>query len=93
TLLYRARSTEELALSEELEAVAAARGARLVYVLNAPDGSRARITAQRLRAIVPDVDRHDVYLCGPRGLSLAAYDALREAGVPASRIHHESFEL
>ncbi|MGW2177667.1 ferredoxin reductase family protein [Streptomyces sp. NPDC001732] len=93
TLLYRARTAEELALRGELEAVAAARGARLVYVLNAPDGTRAPITADRLRALLPDIDRHDVYLCGPRGLSLAAYDALREAGVPASRIHHESFEL
>ncbi|MEV7218335.1 ferredoxin reductase family protein [Streptomyces sp. NPDC093681] len=93
TLLYRARTPQELALSGELEAVAAARGARLVYVLNDPDGSRVRITAERLRAIVPDVDRHDVYLCGPRGLSLAVYDALRDAGVSASRIHHESFEL
>ena len=93
TLLYRARTARELALRGELEAVAAARGARLVYVLNGPDGTRARITADRLRELVPDVDRHDVYLCGPRGLSLAAYDALREAGVPVSRIHHESFEL
>ncbi|MFF0677532.1 ferric reductase-like transmembrane domain-containing protein [Streptomyces tendae] len=93
TLLYRARTPQELALSGELEAVAAARGARLVYALNNPDGSRVRITAERLRAIVPDIDRHDVYLCGPRGLSLAVYDALRDAGVPASRIHHESFEL
>ncbi|MGQ5593227.1 ferredoxin reductase family protein [Streptomyces sp. ESR1.13] len=93
TLLYRARTPEELALSEELEAIAAARGARLVYVLNDPDGSRARITADRLRATVPDVERHDVYLCGPRGLSLAVYDALRDAGVPTVRIHHESFEL
>ncbi|WP_328918243.1 ferredoxin reductase family protein [Streptomyces jietaisiensis] len=93
TLLYRARTPEELALRGELEAIAARRGARLVYVLNGRDGTRARITADRLRAVLPDIDRHDVYLCGPRGLSLAAYDALRDAGVPTSRIHHESFEL
>ncbi|MFF2651566.1 ferric reductase-like transmembrane domain-containing protein [Streptomyces sp. NPDC058045] len=93
TLLYRARTAEELALRGELEAIAAARGAHLVYVLNEPDGSRAEVTAERLRALLPDVDRHDVFLCGPPGLSLAAYDALRDAGVPASRIHHESFEL
>jgi ferredoxin-NADP reductase len=93
TLLYRARTPEELALRGELEHIAARRGARLVYVLNGRDGARARITADRLRAVLPDIERHDVYLCGPRGLSLAAYDALRDAGVPASRIHHESFEL
>ncbi|MET8471974.1 ferredoxin reductase family protein [Streptomyces sp. NPDC006422] len=93
TLLYRARTAEELALRGELEAIAERRGARLVYALNGPDGARAPITADRLRALLPDLARHDVYLCGPPGMALAAYDALRAAGVPAGRIHHESFEL
>ncbi|MGQ4360359.1 hypothetical protein ACN6LD_000901 [Streptomyces sp. SAS_272] len=41
----------------------------------------------------PDLDAHDVYLCGPRGFTQDLYEALRAAGVPAHRIHHESFEL
>ncbi|MER6095979.1 ferredoxin reductase family protein [Streptomyces sp. NPDC001728] len=93
TLLYRARTEDELVLRDELEAIAAGREARLVYALNTPDGRRAQFTADRLRALLPDIERHDVYLCGPPGLSQTAYDALRDAGVPASRIHHESFEL
>ncbi|QNS02300.1 ferredoxin reductase family protein [Streptomyces xanthii] len=93
TLLYRARTPDELALRGELEAIAARRQARLVYALNTPEGRRAPITADGLRALLPDIERHDVYLCGPPGLAQAAYDALRTAGVPASRIHHESFEL
>ncbi|MFD8568111.1 ferric reductase-like transmembrane domain-containing protein [Streptomyces sp. NPDC059639] len=93
TLLYRARSAEELALRRELEAIADRRGARLLYALNAPDGTRTPLTADRLRATLPDIAEHDVFLCGPRLLSVAAYDALRAAGVPASRIHHESFEF
>ncbi|MEU6659355.1 ferric reductase-like transmembrane domain-containing protein [Streptomyces sp. NPDC046821] len=93
TLLYRARTAEELALRGELESIAAGRGARLVYALNDADGSRTDITADGLRRMLPDIASHDVYLCGPPGLALAAYDALREAGVPASRVHHESFEL
>ncbi|MCX3062509.1 ferredoxin reductase family protein [Streptomyces beihaiensis] len=93
TLLYRARTADELALRHELEALAARRGARLLYALNAPDGTRVEITAARLRATLPDIAEHDVFLCGPPGLSLAAYDALREAGVPSSRIHYESFDM
>ncbi|MBO1331702.1 ferric reductase-like transmembrane domain-containing protein [Streptomyces sp. VRA16 Mangrove soil] len=93
TLLYRARTTEELTLRHELEAIADRRGARLLYALNGPDGARTPITADRLRATLPDIAQHDVYLCGPHPLSVAAYDALREAGVPASRIHYESFEF
>ncbi|MDX6331713.1 MAG: hypothetical protein QOI83_4096, partial [Streptomycetaceae bacterium] len=93
TLLYRARTSEDLALRGELESIAAARGARLYYAVNAPDGTRSPITAAGLREVLPDIDRHDVYLCGPPGMAESSYDALRAAGVPASRIHHESFEL
>ncbi|WP_223280963.1 ferredoxin reductase family protein [Streptomyces antnestii] len=93
TLLYRARTAEELALRGELESIAAGRGARLVYVLNDADGTRPDVTADGLRRMLPDIASHDVYLCGPHGLALASYDALREAGVPASRVHYESFEL
>ncbi|CAG6395996.1 ferredoxin reductase family protein [Streptomyces cocklensis] len=93
TLIYRARSAEDLALRGELEAIARSRGARLHYLLNQADGRSPRLTAEMLRASVPDVAGHDVYLCGPPGMAAASYEALRSAGVPARHIHHESFEL
>ncbi|MFD5758768.1 hypothetical protein ACFWIZ_27100, partial [Streptomyces sp. NPDC127044] len=34
-----------------------------------------------------------VYLCGPPAMARDLYGALRAAGVPDRRIHHESFEL
>ncbi|MGP3980308.1 ferredoxin reductase family protein [Streptomyces sp. KR80] len=93
TLLYRAHSQEDLALWRELEAIARARGARLLYAVNGPDGARPEISAETLGRMLPDIGRHDVYLCGPPGLAEESYTALREAGVPARRIHHESFAL
>jgi ferredoxin-NADP reductase len=93
TLLYRARSAEDLALRGELETIATSRRAQLGYLTNDPDGSRPPITGQTLLRRVPDLAKHDVYLCGPAGMMDASYAALREAGVPARRIHHESFEL
>jgi predicted ferric reductase len=93
TLLYRARTAEDLALRDELEAIADARGAQLLYAVNSPDGRRPAITAKKLRKILPDIAHHDVYLCGPPGLAEESYTALREAGVPDRRIHHESFEF
>jgi len=93
TLLYRARTVEDLALGGELEALARWRGARVHYLLNGPEGQRPRITAESLRAAVPDLAAHDVYLCGPHGLARELYGELRAAGVPDRRIHHESFEL
>ncbi|MFF7750366.1 ferric reductase-like transmembrane domain-containing protein [Streptomyces sp. NPDC007971] len=92
-LLYRAHSAQDLALGGELEAIARWRGAQVRYVLNGPRGERPRITAESLRAAFPGLAGHDVYLCGPHGFAQDVYAALREAGVPDRRIHHESFEL
>ncbi|MFF4834488.1 ferric reductase-like transmembrane domain-containing protein [Streptomyces sp. NPDC001315] len=93
TLLYRARTAEDLALGGELEAVARWRGARVLYALNGPHGERPDLTADALRATVPDLSGHDVFICGPHGFAQDLYGALRAAGVPDRRIHHESFEL
>ncbi|WP_327666721.1 ferredoxin reductase family protein [Streptomyces sp. NBC_00485] len=93
TLLYRARTAEDLALGGELEAIARWRGARVLYALNGADGRRPSLTAQSLCATFPDLAAHDVYLCGPHGFARDLYEALRTAGVPDRRIHHESFEL
>jgi ferredoxin-NADP reductase/DMSO/TMAO reductase YedYZ heme-binding membrane subunit len=93
TLLYRASTAEDLALGAELEAIARWRGARVLYAVNGADGTRPRFTAETLRASVPDLAGHDVYLCGPPAMARDLYGALRVAGVPDRRIHHESFEL
>ncbi|MCC9153254.1 ferredoxin reductase family protein [Streptomyces parvulus] len=93
TLLYRANSTQELALWDELAGIAEERGARLMYAVNSPDGARPDISAETLSRKIPEVERHDVFLCGPPGFAQSVYEALRGAGVPARRIHHESFEM
>ncbi|MFE2963291.1 ferric reductase-like transmembrane domain-containing protein [Streptomyces sp. NPDC059340] len=93
TLLYRASTAEDLALGAELEAIAQWRGARVLYAVNGTDGTRPRFTADSLREAVPDLTGHDIYLCGPPAMARDLYGALRAAGVPDRRIHHESFEL
>ncbi|MGW3107319.1 ferredoxin reductase family protein [Streptomyces sp. NPDC001100] len=93
TLLYRARTAEDLALGGELEAIAQWRGAKVLYALNGPRGQRPVLGAAALREAVPDLAGHDVYICGPHAFAQELYGALRAAGVPDRRIHHESFEL
>ncbi|MBV2355884.1 ferredoxin reductase family protein [Streptomyces sp. J2-1] len=93
TLLYRANTTQDLALWSELAAIATERGARLMYAVNSPEGERPDISAENLRRKVPDIERHDVFLCGPPGFAQSVFEALRDAGVPARRIHQESFEM
>ncbi|WP_084693238.1 hypothetical protein [Actinomadura atramentaria] len=90
-LIYTARREQDLALRAELDAVAAARGARVLYFTDDPVSHRLDLGS--LRRLVPDVAAREVYLCGPPGLTAAARTALRAAGVPRGRVHAESFEL
>ncbi|MFJ5518560.1 ferric reductase-like transmembrane domain-containing protein [Streptomyces griseoluteus] len=92
-LVYWARRPEDLVLRGELEALAAERGARLHLSVSEPAAYRIPLDTRTLQALVPDVARRDCYVCGPPGMTEAAHAALRAAGVPARRIHSESFSL
>ena len=94
TLIYRASSERDLVFREELDAIAAARGATVHYLV----GSRAQIRSDPLsprvlQSLVPGLDQQEAYVCGPAGMTSAAVRALRAAGVPRRRIHFESFEF
>ena len=94
SLVYRVGTMGDAVFKRELMQLAAARGARLWYVT----GRRADIGfdplhAGELLSKVPGLSRHDVYLCGPPGMTAAAIRQLRSAGVPRRQIHHESFEF
>jgi ferredoxin-NADP reductase/DMSO/TMAO reductase YedYZ heme-binding membrane subunit len=87
-LLYRARTPEEILFRDELEQLAARRGARIVYVLGP---GRDLLSAAALRHNIPDLLHRDVYMCGPPGLMDAVRGSLREAGLPPDRLHEERF--
>lgn len=92
-LLYRASSTGDLALWDELQQIASERGARLMYEVNGPKGERPNISAEFLTLKIPDIANHDIFMCGPPGFAQSVYEALRGAGVSARRIHQERFDL
>jgi predicted ferric reductase len=94
TLIYRASSERDVVFRDELDAIAAARGSTVHYLI----GSRAEIggdplSPRVLRSLVPGLDERDVYVCGPPGMTSASVRALRAAGVPRRSIHRESFEF
>ncbi|MFI5757753.1 ferric reductase-like transmembrane domain-containing protein [Streptomyces sp. NPDC051569] len=91
TLMYRVRRRRDLVLRDELDSIAAARGTSVLYSVDEPGDDSVPLTARALLRAVPDVNDRDVYLCGPPGMTEAAGRALRAAGVPGRRIHHESF--
>jgi predicted ferric reductase len=92
TLIYRASSQGDLVLSRELDEIAARRGARLHYLVGSRrSGSAKWLTPSSLQRLVPDLRRHDVFICGPDGMAAEVRTSLRRSHVPARRIHHESF--
>ncbi|PZQ44931.1 MAG: oxidoreductase, partial [Phenylobacterium zucineum] len=99
-VIYRARTEADLALRDEIEAIAGASGARVFYVLGRripgrdtwlPETASGLSDAEALRQLVTDVAESDVYLCGATEWMDAAAAAARECGVPAERIHSERF--
>jgi predicted ferric reductase len=100
TVLYRVSARAQAVFSRELEAIAAARGVRLLYL----EGARATGSAEWLPAhlsgaggaevlhrLVPDIHHHDVYLCGPAPWAEALRASFACAGVPAPQVHTEQF--
>jgi len=92
TLVYRANTATDLILRHELDLIAHQRGAGAHYLIGRPgSGRNDHLSATRLKRLIPDLNEHEVYLCGPAGMMAAAQAGLREAGVPRRRIHQESF--
>jgi predicted ferric reductase len=90
TLLYRAGSRDHLVFRAELDALAAERRARVVYLLgDNPD----LLSPRSLLRLVPRLAQRDVYLCGPPGMTAAVRRSLNEAGVTPAHIHEERFAL
>jgi ferredoxin-NADP reductase/DMSO/TMAO reductase YedYZ heme-binding membrane subunit len=100
TLVYRAHDADDLVLRDEIDALAAAAGARVYYALGPrirgrrtwlPQSAAHLDEATALLHLVPDVAQHDVYICGGVAWMDAARDACLTAGVPSERIHLERF--
>ena len=94
TLIYRVSSLRDAVFRRELEEIAARREAKVWFVA----GSRAELgdnplSGGELTTRVPGLIEHDVYLCGPPGLTAAVTRELTGAGVRRRQIHHESFEF
>jgi predicted ferric reductase len=93
TLVYRASNTGEIVFRDELEWIARQRGAQVHYLLGRRGHGRRLdpLNPAALARIVPGLRGHDVYVCGPPGMTHQARQTLRQVGVPRRQIHHESF--
>jgi predicted ferric reductase len=92
-VIYRASSSADLVLREELDYLVTQSGGavRVHYLV----GSRREyaMDAKSLQALVPRIADSDIYICGPEPLVDAVRKAADDLGVPKNRFHDESFSF
>ena len=93
TLLYRAGRTEDLVFRQELDLLAAHRGATVHYLVGrrGVDVPADPMGAATLTRLVPDIAAQDIFLCGPNDFMRRVEAALGDAGVPRAQVHAERF--
>jgi predicted ferric reductase len=91
TVLHRAHHEEDLILGHEIDTLVQARGGVLYRLVGHRD--RQPINEQRLAELVPGIEGHELYVCGPPGFAAAVLAAARRLGIPRHRVHAESFRL
>ena len=93
-LLYRASHPRDVVFSRELNAIATDRQAALRYLIGSRDElGYDPLGTENLQQAIPGLHRYEAYVCGPPGMTQTAVAALRAAGIPSRRIHHESFDF
>lgn len=88
-VILRGSSPEAIPLRAEIAELVEERDG-LLYELIGPR-ERVRLDGARLRELVPDIGRRDLYVCGPGGFTAAVLRAARDCGLDENRIHHEGF--
>jgi ferredoxin-NADP reductase len=93
-VVYRVSAEEDLALADELDALAAAGRIRVQYLV----GRRADLGFdplgdESLDELIPDLRHRDVFVCGPAAMNAAVRDTLLFLGVPRRHVHVEDFSL
>jgi predicted ferric reductase len=93
-VVYRVVAESDLVLVDELDELAAQRGATVHHVVGDHRGEGASLLSpSHLTELVPDVAERDVYLCGPAGMTAALERTIRAVNVPRSHLHVERFAL
>ncbi|MDX6619359.1 MAG: hypothetical protein QOK36_1745 [Gaiellales bacterium] len=93
-VLYRVVAEADVLFREELDALCAASGAVVHYLIGDHLGAgRDLLAPAHLLELVPDIRERDVYLCGPPAMADFIRKNIREADVPRRQVHAERFAL
>ncbi|MDD5749590.1 MAG: ferric reductase-like transmembrane domain-containing protein [Patescibacteria group bacterium] len=95
-LLYANRSSQDIVFKDELEQLAQAKGAQIIHILSEQAdfaGEKGHVDEEKIKRLVPDIDRREVYLCGPPAMIDSVKKLLKSLPNPPSKIHYEKFSL
>ena len=95
-VLYRVSHHADAVLLRELQDLAWRRGARLHVLVGRTGAGQPPLRPfdpPQLAALVPDIARRDVYVCGPAAMTDTVLRSLRALKVPRAQIHAERFSL
>ena len=90
-VVHRAATNRDLVHGEEISELVRRHKGRLHEIVGPPDA--VRFDPRVLHDLVPDIDRRDVFVCGPAGFMSDITRTARRLGVPSTRIHQEVFEF
>lgn len=91
TVVHRVHRDDDLIFSAEIDALVHARGGVVHRLVGHRD--RHPITRQRLAELIPGIEGHELYVCGPPGFAAAVLAAAGQLGIPRHKLHAESFRL
>lgn len=94
-LLYSNKTTD-IIFKKELEVLAATYKFPIHYVVTEDSlykGEKGRIDEKKIKRLVPDFLKRDIYLCGPVPMMNALIRSLKERGVDHAALHYEKFDL
>jgi predicted ferric reductase len=89
SVIIRASNASDVVHRREIVALVERRGGEYHEVVGNRD--EVRFDAQNLRQLVPEIERCDLYVCGPDGFSRGVIAAARSLGVRPNQIHDEAF--
>jgi predicted ferric reductase len=97
TLIYAARSREDLAFAEELDGMSERISLATTYVLQDPpeewEGATGLATREVLEQAIADPGNEEYFVCGPPAMMSAVEKTLAQMDVKRRRIHYERFSF
>jgi predicted ferric reductase len=91
TLVYRVPTEEAVVFRDELDAIAARKGARVIYLVGSSDEPENLLNAYTLRAMVGPLREYDIYLCAPPRMAARLRESLLHTGHSRRQLHEEQF--